>query len=136
MIKIFLAIASIIFLVFGLIYLFSPESLASVAGLQFSDSGLTDIRATYGGFQIGFALFIGWCLRDESHYSVALVSIALIFGCVGAARFYGLVTDGETSTFHFIGLTFEVLITAFSVWLLKRKAAMPDTRVIERGKTA
>lgn len=127
MIKIFLAIASIIFLIFGGIYLVSPEQIATVAGLQFNASGLTDIRATYGGFQIGFGLFLGWCLRNELRYPVALVSIALIFSCVGLGRLYGLLTDGEPSTFNFIGLTFEFAITALSLWFLRSstKATQP-----------
>jgi len=54
----FLMVIATILAFFGLFYLVSPQTLAGTAGLTANPSGLTDIRATYGGFQVGLALFL------------------------------------------------------------------------------
>ncbi len=108
----FLMVIAAILAVFGLLYLFSPQTLAETAGLTANASGLTDIRATYGGFQIGLALFLFWSCRSADNVGSALVATGVIFACVGLGRLYGVIVDGEFSGFNMIGLMFEVFLTA------------------------
>ncbi|OED44692.1 hypothetical protein AB833_00985 [Chromatiales bacterium (ex Bugula neritina AB1)] len=115
----FLLLNAALFLVFGIIYLLFPAGLAQSAGLQYSTSGLTDIRATYGGFQIGLALFLGWSALNPDRYRAALMALLLIFASVGGSRLYGLSIDGAPNLFHSIALTFELAVIAFSTWLLR-----------------
>lgn len=116
----FLKIIAAILAVFGLIYLFSPITLATKAGITADNSGLTDIRATYGGIQIGLAVFLYWSSLAHSRLSSALAATAIIFFSVGACRFYGVIVDGEFSGFNMIGLSFEVVLTVISGWLFLR----------------
>lgn len=120
MTRIFLLLAALVFLIVGAIYLIQPAGLAKAAGLQYTPSGLTDIRATYGGFQIGLALFLGWSAMAVSRYPAALMALLCIFASVGLGRLYGVLVDQELSTFHIIGLTFELVITLVSAALLRR----------------
>ena len=115
--SLFLRIVAVILALFGVIYLVSPVTLATQAGISANKSGLTDIRATYGGFQIGFALFLFWSSMSPARYTSALAATALIFFSVGAARFFGVVVDGELSGFNLIGLSFEIVLTSICVWL-------------------
>lgn len=120
--NLFLRIIATILLVFGVIYLFNPALLAGQAGITAELSGLTDIRATYGGFQIGFALFLLWACSDSTQIQAALAATMVVFASVGAARFFGVLIDGELSGFNQIGLGFEIIVTAVcAVYLLKRK---------------
>lgn len=111
MARIFLMVIAAILAFFGLLYLFSPNTLASMAGLSATPSGLTDIRATYGGFQMGFAVYLFWSCRSIGNIGNALVATGVIFGCVGLGRLFGVIVDGEFSGFNMIGLTFEVILT-------------------------
>lgn len=122
---IFLRIIAAILLLFGVIYLLNPALLAGKAGLTANASGLTDIRATYGGFQIGFGLFLLWVCKDPRQLSLALAATMLIFGSVGAARLFGVVTDGELSGFNQIGLGFELILTAACAFFLYREKKDP-----------
>lgn len=117
MTKIFLMVIAVILAFFGLLYLFSPQTLAGVAGLEANASGLTDIRATYGGFQIGFALFLFWSCCNDNRLANALAATGLIFASVGLGRLYGLTVDGEVATFNLIGLTFEIVLTVVCAYL-------------------
>ena len=107
----FLMVIATILAFFGLFYVFSPQTLAEQAGLSATPSGLTDIRATYGGFQMGFAVFLFWSCRSPVNIGNALVATGVIFGCVGLGRLFGVIVDGEFSGFNMIGLTFEVILT-------------------------
>jgi len=122
----FLRVIASILLVFGFIYLLNPALLAGQAGLSADGSGLTDIRATYGGFQIGFALFLFWASGSE-HMHAALVATLTVFASVGAGRFLGVLIDGELSGFNQIGLGFEIILTLACLYLLgKKEAPLPS----------
>jgi peptidoglycan/LPS O-acetylase OafA/YrhL len=118
--NLFLRIIAAILAVFGLIYLISPITLATKAGITADNSGLTDIRATYGGIQIGLAVFLYWSSLARERIPSALAATAIIFFFVGACRFYGVIVDGELSGFNLIGLSFEIVLTIISSWLYLR----------------
>ena len=60
----FVWIVAAILALAGASYLVSPTAMTASAGISADASGLTDIRATYGGFQIGIAIFLAWCARS------------------------------------------------------------------------
>lgn len=122
---VFLRVIAAILLIFGALYLFSPITLSAKAGISSTASGLTDIRATYGGFQIGFALFLFWCCMSTPRLPSALVATALVFGSVGAARLFGVIADGELSGFNLIGLSFEVVLTAVALYFINQTKKNP-----------
>lgn len=116
MTRYFLAFVAAVFGLFGLLYMIEPANLSQMAGLQANASGLTDIRATYGGFQLGFCFYLLWIVLSEQRLA-GLVACALVSGFVAAGRILGLAVDGEFSNFHLIGLLFEIPILIASVWL-------------------
>ena len=111
---------------FGLFYLVSPQTLAETAGLTANASGLTDIRATYGGFQLGLALFLFWSCRSPDKVASALVATGVIFACVGLGRLFGVIVDGDFSGFNMIGLVFEVFLTLACIFLYRRVNTATD----------
>jgi uncharacterized membrane protein len=121
----FLRIIATILLLFGVIYLLNPALLAGKAGITAEPSGLTDIRATYGGFQIGFALFLWWACRNPAQLRYPLMATLVIFASVGAARFFGVIRDGELSGFNQIGLGFEIILTVVCAFYLFRDKKKP-----------
>lgn len=122
----FLRIIAAILLVFGLIYLLNPMLLAGKAEISAAASGVTDIRATYGGFQIGFGVFLFWACSQATQVKAALVATMIIFASVGLSRFFGTVVDGEMSGFNQIGLAFEAILTVVcAIYLFKQKKARP-----------
>lgn len=102
----------------GLAYLFAPAEMASPAGLSADAGGLTDIRATYGGFQVGIAVFLVWLSRSQ--LSAALLLTAVVFGAVLISRVTGLLIDASLTGFHQTALGFEVTIVALAVWFYSR----------------
>ncbi len=118
----FLRGCAAIFGVFGLVYLFDPGWLAGAAGVQGNASGLTDIRATYGGFQVGFCLFLLWVIASQQRVA-GLVACALVSGCVAIGRIIGLAVDGGASAFNLVGLAVEIPLLLLAVWLYRRETS-------------
>ena len=116
----FVWIVSAIIGLFGVFYLVSPATLTVSAGISSDASGLTDVRATYGGFQIGIAMFLAWCTR--AHVSLALLLTTFVIGAVLLSRVVGLLMDGSLTSFHLGALTFEVPTTALALWLYSRSS--------------
>ncbi len=115
-----LGFVGVVFGLFGVAYVIAPQGLAAAAGVSANAAGLTDLRATYGGFQIGFGLFAFWsCLRPE-RYAPALLATAAVTGAVGAARLYGLAVDQAPIMFHYIALCLEIPIFLCAGWLYRR----------------
>ena len=117
----FILLVAIIFGIFGLGYLFFPVPLAALSGIQPTATGVTDVRATYGGFQIGFALLLIWTSIDSTRYRAGLVAIAWVAAWIGIGRIFGLIIDQAPSQFHTIGLAFEIPITLIALWFMRRE---------------
>ena len=113
---------------FGLVYLFAPALMTLQAGFgELPAAGLTDVRATYGGFQIGVGVFLFWAAQDASRVRGALLLMALSIGAIGLSRAIGLTVDGGLNLFHTAGLITEVSLTALTLFVLSRAQAPSAT---------
>src|SRR5262245_15424798 len=63
--RVVLALNAAFVLFSGVSCLFGPASLAQQAGLSVVPRALTEIRAIYGGLNIGLGCFLIWCLRHR-----------------------------------------------------------------------
>jgi hypothetical protein len=119
--KPYLLVVGVSTLLFGLIYLFVPATMTGPAGFgALGGSALTDIRATYGGFQIGMGLFLLWAAQAEDRMRAGLVLIALSVGFLFLSRMLGVLMDGELSAFHMQGLAVESTLTAVTLFLIRK----------------
>ena len=108
-------------LFFGLVYLLAPERLTGPTGFgPLGPSATTDVRATYGGLQIGLGLFLLWAAAREARVRSALVLQAIVIAAVAASRALGLWLDGEATGVLVGALAFEILLTVATVALLRR----------------
>jgi hypothetical protein len=125
--RIYLRIAGAITVGFGLVYLFAPESMMDPAGFgAVGPGGLTDVRATYGGFQLGMGAFLLWAAADAARVRAGLLLIALSIGAVALSRAFGLALDGSLNSFHMGGLVTELSLTAFTLFALRRVPSSPE----------
>ncbi len=118
-----------VFVIFGAGYLLSPEGLMEATGLTGSPAGVTDVRATYGGFQIGFGIFMILAASRPAFVGIALFATAIVVGSVGVGRGVGLVLDGSPSATNVGALLFEIGIASLALWLHGRPAPEPEVAV-------
>lgn len=121
--KVYLLGFGLFTLAFGFAYLLIPIAMTEPAGFgALSPAATTDVRATYGGFQIGIGVFLLWAAQAEDRFRGALLLTALSIGAVLMSRVLGLILDGEVNEFHISGLAVESVLTASAVFVLRRTA--------------
>lgn len=104
----FLWLFGAVFLVFGIVAVVNPGAMIGPAGIEATASGaLAEVRAVYGGLQIGLALFLIWSALDAKRYASGLLAYGLVLGSVGDCRALGLLIEGTHTPFHLIALAFE-----------------------------
>lgn len=123
-----LALAALGFLALGLWFLISPEAVNVTGVAVDSPAARTEVRATYGGLELGLGLFFGWCLLDPARTRAGLVATALTVGGFGAGRTLGLVVDRPPEPIFLTLLAVESLTVALACAALwtSRQRSTPD----------
>jgi len=87
MIRVLVMLVMAVNLGLGLGCVFAPELLLAPIGVEAVDAaGRVELRAMYGGLQLGVAAFLGWCLVDSDRLRVGLVAGTLEIGGLGIVR--------------------------------------------------
>ena len=76
-------------------FISSPVDAAAASDMTLgSPLAITNMRASFGAFPLGCALFVAVCLFTSSLRKTGLVFVALIVGTALAVRVFGVVADG------------------------------------------
>jgi hypothetical protein len=109
---------------FGLLMLIAPTSLLASIGIVLqSPEALTEIRAFYGGLEIGVGLALLFCLIQPGLLRPGLALSALCYGSVALCRVGAMLVDGSGGTYLLSALAFEGTLCLASVWAMRRIAA-------------
>jgi hypothetical protein len=87
-----------LFTTISLKFIFDPQQAAANAGIAIQPGlGFTNTRAGFGGFPLGFAVILVFCLFSSRRLLAALSSIVTIAAVVLAVRLYGAAQDATFS---------------------------------------
>ena len=105
----------------GLAYFIRPEEMASFSGaLLMGNAAVTEVRAYYGGLQLGLAAYLVMALLRLDLLRPALLLLVLLYSVLALARFAGLWLDGGAQqTFNLYALLLEVLSAVSAWWALR-----------------
>lgn len=105
----------------GLAYFIQPHEMTNLSGmLLMSPAAATDVRAYYGGLQLGLAAFIGLSLSRLELTRAALTLLVLLYSVLALARIGGLWLDGGAQqTFNLYALLLEVVSAGLCFWALR-----------------
>ena len=104
-----LAINALAFLGFGLAFLLNPAGM--IEGLDISlptNRADIEIRAFYGGLELGFAAFLGLAALKRDWRRPALVCAALVLGATGGTRIGAMAMAGTAIGTHVWLAAFEL----------------------------
>ena len=120
--RILLAVQAIAFAGLGLAYFTRPEEMANLSGmLLMAPAAITDVRAWYGGLQIGLAAYLLLAMSRVDLARAALTLMVLLFSALALARIGGLWLDGGLQqTFNLSALLIEVVFAGLSFLALRR----------------
>lgn len=119
-VKLTLALSAFGLLAFGLAMTVAPEALLGPLGLSFdSAAAVTEIRAFYGGLELGLGAAILYCLLRPTLRRLGLQLSALCYGCIAIVRALGMVIDGSGGTFLWAALIFEAVLAVANIAALR-----------------
>lgn len=112
------------FLGIGLVFLAAPNALAPQLGLALSGALADhDVRAVYGGLQIGVGLFLLRAGLTARAIAPALEAAALVYAGLAAARGVGWVVAGDPGPLGLALHAGETLGLALAVVALRARTA-------------
>ncbi|MHA6492424.1 DUF4345 domain-containing protein [Pseudomonas borbori] len=105
----------------GLAYFIRPHEMANLSGmLLMAPAAATDMRAYYGGLQLGLAAFVGLAMARVDLTRAALILLVMLYSALALARIGGLVLDGGAQqTFNLYALVLEVVSAGLCFWALR-----------------
>jgi len=112
-----LALYGSVFLMIGVISAVSTEFMVRTLALTppVPAQALVELRATYGGVQIGFGLLYLMAALSPAMRPFAYLALIVFFVPIVACRSLGLVFDGGFTAFHALALAFEAGSVVFGL---------------------
>ena len=101
---------------FGAAYAVRPSAMGALTGIALpSRTASTDFAATYGGAQLGLAVFLALCARRQSWHRVGLLAAGSTLAGIGGVRLVGIVlAGGAAPPVLYAGLAIELLGAALA----------------------
>ena len=116
-----LCACAIVFVGVGAAFLLIPGKYAEVLEISLPTAmARMDVRATYGGLELGFGIFLILCAVRREWVRPGLWALALATGGFAAGRLIGLLAEKTMSNFMLFFLVSEIVVTLLALLLLWR----------------
>jgi len=125
-----LAVAAV-FMMISLKFVLDPQHAAASAGITIAPGiGTTNTRAGFGGFPLGFAAILVFCLFSLRRLLPALASIATIAAIILLVRLFGALQDATFAQ------SAHLLIPEATIFVVSLLAAVIEARRRHHGAVA
>ena len=121
--RILITVSALIFVFFGA-WLFAVPTALEAIGIQLTTpEAFIDIRATYGGLELGLAAFLLVAQARPAWHSAAMLLSALCVGGFGLGRLSGIVIEGQGTPLMWFFLGLEVFWTGVMLWAYRKSGS-------------
>ena len=118
-----LGLGALVFIVIGALFLVAPAYWAAVVDIGVPTAmARTDFRATYGGFDLCFGLFLGHCTLRPDWIRPGLVAMGLALAGYAGGRLVGFFVEGTADRLMIIFGALEA-IGAMAAFMLQARLA-------------
>jgi len=115
-------VSAVIFVVVGAGFLLIPKQFGDVLEISLPTAmARTDVRATYGGLELGLGIFLILCVVRSEWIRPGLWALALTVGGFAFGRVVGFVAEGTLNNFMLFFLALELAVALLALFLLRRK---------------
>ena len=119
--RLVLAAAAVLFASFGIAFAIAPHRLAALVDLPLTTSTATvDFIATYGGFEIGFAVFLFLCVSRPERVRLGLLASGCAVAGFAVTRAAALLALGGARPVMYGALAFETVCATLAFVAARR----------------
>lgn len=118
-----ISITGAIFLIYGLGFVFIPETLALLiidTAPPSNSSAMIDMRATYGGLSIGVGVTLLTLASNTEYHRVGTLAVFALMLGMAVSRGYGMLMDDHANIPMWIYLAIEIIVAAWAALRLRR----------------
>lgn len=116
-----LVLGGVGFLAFGLAMTVAPQASMAMIGWPIPDGvPTTELRAFYGGLELGLGALLLGAARNPSYRRAGLILGGVCFGLVGLTRAAGMLIDGTGGGFLWGALATELGLAALFAYAWKQ----------------
>ena len=133
-----LLVATVVLALIGRKFITDPVGAAAASTMTLgSPLAITNMRASFGAFPLGCAIFTLTCLLLAQRRTTGLFFVTTIIGTALIVRLYGVMTDGTFAASIPVLIAETVLILLSGVALyLERAVTSPEVDEKRRGSRA
>ncbi len=96
--RVVLALSAVPFFCVGIAFTLCPVAMSDLVGVSLADAtAIADVRAVYGGLQLGCALFLGLAAAFAEWSRAGLAAQLALYGGLAGARFLSYLATGLPS---------------------------------------
>ena len=99
----------------GVLFMLDPARLAGTVELGTSPFQTIELRAMYGGLEIGVALFLLWCAASPQRVALGLWFSLFAYGGLGLGRLAGVLLSGVAGGPHWTLIAIEAVAVVLSL---------------------
>jgi len=121
--RILIVLSAAVFLFFGAWLFAVPTALESIGIQLTTDEAFIDIRATYGGLELGLATFFLVAQGRPAWHRASLLAAALCTAGFGIGRLLGMLLAGEAPSLMVIFFVIEAVGAAVLTWAYRTPRA-------------
>lgn len=110
----------------GIVFLTDPPRLAGTVELGTSPFQTIELRAMYGGLEIGVAIFLLWCAASPRRVAIGLWFSLFAYAGLGLGRLSGILLSGVAGGPHWTLVAVEataVVMSLVGLAILRRQTA-------------
>ena len=108
--RIILLVTALVFVILGAAFVMIPVRMADVIDLGVvAPSAVADVRAVYGGMNIGFGVFLTWCGLAIPRVNTGLLAALMVFVGLASGRMVGIIAEPSQPAITFVLLATEIL---------------------------
>ena len=125
--RLVLGAAAVLFTGLGVLFAVAPHWTAGTVDIALPTNTATiDFVATYGGFQIGFGIFLFTCLARPERVRLGLLASGWAVAGFGVTRALGLIVLGGAKPLLYGALAFETVSATVAFIAARRAPGRPE----------
>ncbi len=120
--RLVVVIVALVFIGLGAWAVADVRGMVSLVGVVPGGPGSElELRAMYGGLELGLGAFLLWCVANKSTVRIGLMCVAATIGGLGLTRLVGIVMDPNQPSMQLLLATAELATTALAAIELFRQ---------------